>query len=336
MERKPPMSGRVVPHLLVPAARALGSLAVFALPFPLVALVVSAFLPAPAFGPARAWAGTEGTTGLNFLRLGVGARAAAMGDAFTSIAKDASAVYWNPAGLAAAAGTSATLMHNEYLQDVRHEYAGLGFRSGDHGFGFAVSGMYTNDLDGRDVQGNKTPDFGFYDLALSGAYGLSVREGFRVGATVKYLREQIDDETASGVAFDLGTQFDTGVAGLTLGAGVRNVGGKMKFVEDEFDLPMMLQGGASWGRPVGGTVGNLLLAADVLVPRDGDTSVRLGSELSYRDFSSISVGYRSSLDNENVSFGLGAWKNTFRVDYAYVPFSSDLGSAHRVSLSRHW
>jgi hypothetical protein len=227
-------------------------------------------------------------------------------------------------------------MHNEYLQDVRHEYAGIAFGGDKQGLGFAVSGMYTNNLDGRDVTGNKTPDFGFNDIAITGAYARAIRSNVRLGGAVKYLREEIDNESATGVAFDLGLQLDTSVDGLSVGAGVRNVGGKMKFIDDEFDLPMIFQGGASWARPVGGKVANLLLAADLLVPKDGNTSVRVGSELSYRDFSSISVGYRSNLDNEDVSFGLGAWKNAFRVDYAYVRFSADLGSAHRVSLSRHW
>ena len=40
-----------------------------------------------------------GTTAAKFLHMNVGSRAVGMGGAFTSIANDASAMYWNPAGL---------------------------------------------------------------------------------------------------------------------------------------------------------------------------------------------------------------------------------------------
>ncbi len=41
----------------------------------------------------------KGTTGATFLKLGAGARAIGMGSAFTGLSDDASAIYWNPAGL---------------------------------------------------------------------------------------------------------------------------------------------------------------------------------------------------------------------------------------------
>ena len=42
-----------------------------------------------------------GTSAANFLRIGIGARALAMGGAFVAVADDPTAAYWNVAGLAA-------------------------------------------------------------------------------------------------------------------------------------------------------------------------------------------------------------------------------------------
>ena len=75
------------------------------------------------------WAQTKsheaaGTTGLNFLKIGVGGRPAGMGEAFVAVADDASALYWNPAGLARLTSPEAIAMHNEWFQGMRYEYLG--------------------------------------------------------------------------------------------------------------------------------------------------------------------------------------------------------------------
>ena len=46
----------------------------------------------------------------------------------------------------------------------------------------------------------------------------------------------------------------------------------------------------------------------------------------------LRFGYRSGWDNQNVSAGIGVKAGQFRLDYAFVPFYSDLGETHRVSL----
>ena len=58
------------------------------------------------------YAQTGADVGMSYLKIGVDARASAMGDAYTSLAEDAAATYWNPAGLANASSNSIILMHN--------------------------------------------------------------------------------------------------------------------------------------------------------------------------------------------------------------------------------
>ncbi|MCK4591632.1 MAG: hypothetical protein KAT86_07740, partial [Candidatus Latescibacteria bacterium] len=70
-------------------------------------------------------ASSNGNNGMLFLKIGIGARAAAMADAFTAAAQGQSACYWNPAGLVETQGRSALFMHTQWLQGIRHEYGGV-------------------------------------------------------------------------------------------------------------------------------------------------------------------------------------------------------------------
>jgi hypothetical protein len=84
--------------------------------------------------------------GLTFLKIGVGARATAMGSAQAAVAADATSLYWNPAGLALVDGWDFHVSHNEWFQDIRQEYVGVARRWGNHGFGAAFSGLYMSEL----------------------------------------------------------------------------------------------------------------------------------------------------------------------------------------------
>ncbi|MFQ5602807.1 MAG: hypothetical protein ACE5HS_06020 [bacterium] len=70
--------------------------------------------------PAQDYAGQAG----EFLRWGVGAKALGMGRAFTSISDDASALYWNPAGLSALSriGGSFMFMHIPLQEGASFNY----------------------------------------------------------------------------------------------------------------------------------------------------------------------------------------------------------------------
>ncbi|MBU2531062.1 MAG: UPF0164 family protein [Elusimicrobia bacterium] len=59
-----------------------------------------------------------GTTSADFLNLPIGARAAAMGGAYTAISEDASAIYWNPAGLVQISKLSVIFMRTAYVADI--------------------------------------------------------------------------------------------------------------------------------------------------------------------------------------------------------------------------
>jgi long-subunit fatty acid transport protein len=73
-----------------------------------------------------------GTTAAQFLKIGVGARGTAMAGAVSAVIDDASALYWNPAGLLELSRLSLHATHTKWIADIDHEYAGLVVPVGDN------------------------------------------------------------------------------------------------------------------------------------------------------------------------------------------------------------
>jgi len=282
---------------------------------------------------ARDAAAAAGETGFAFLKLGVGARPMGMGSAYVAIADDATATYWNPAGLASLTGTQITAMHNEWIQDFRQEFVAVGTKLGPGVVGFSFGGFYTSELEERDDTGVLTGHFGFNDVAMTGAYGLNLASGLDVGLSARYLREMIDVEDATTFAFDLGAKYRIGESGFTLGAAVQNLGGDPTLVVEKIPLPTTVRAGAAFGRALNSLHGKGTLTAEVRKVRSEDARFHLGGEFDYKDRVAFRVGGKFGYDEEDLSFGLGFTQSRIRFDYALVPLSSDLGTTHFFSLS---
>ena len=290
-------------------------------------------------GPAQA--ADPGLTVLTFLKLGTGARPAALGDAYVSVVQDAGATYWNPAGLLGIQRNDALGSHNEWIQDLRHEYATVATRRGNHAVGLSFIGLYTSDIESRDETGQFIGHFGFSNTAFGLSYAYRVSEDLGLGGTARYVRESLvgtvdGDLTLSGMAFDLGATWDTPMEGVRAGAVVRHLGGQMSYNFDgaqSFDLPTARQAGASYRRT--DPRGVLTVSADFLGSRGEDASFLFGVEYLYQAQFMLGAGYKSGLDNEDVSFGVG-YLTAVRVHYAFTPIHNDLGSSHRISLGYSW
>jgi hypothetical protein len=278
-------------------------------------------------------ANSDEITGLAFLKIGVGARAAAMGSAQVAVASDATSLYWNPAGLALVEGWNLHLSHNEWFQDMRYEFLAAAKKWGRHGLGVSFSGLYMDELQRYDAEGRFLGHFGFYDIAVTGGWGMSVKPGVYVGSSVKMLVEQIDDMSAKGLAVDIGTRCETPVRNLSVGAGIFNVGPKMKFDVEEFNVPRIISCGAAYALPVRSWSGDILVAADLVSYRGEDIKAHVGAEYNFKNLASVAVGYKFGYDVEGFSAGAGVSRGALTLGYAYSPIGSALGDAHRVSLS---
>lgn len=299
-------------------------------------LVAALALPVPAH------AADPGLTVLSFLKLGAGARAASLGEAYVAVSDDAASTYWNPAGLLQIEHNDILGAHNEWIQDLRHEFVAFGARRGKHAVGLSFMGLYTDDIQSRDETGQITGSFGFSNSAFSGSYAFQAADRVGLGATVRYARESIigapeGDNTLSGFAFDFGGTWDTPMDGLRAAVAVRNLGGQFSYDFEgaqSFDLPTTIQAGVAFRR-ADARGGGLTLSGDVISARGDDTSLRVGAEYAYRGQFLLGAGYKTGLDNENVSFGVG-YDNNIRVNYAFTPVYSDLGNSHRIALGYGW
>ena len=272
-------------------------------------------------------------SGYAFLKVGVGARAMGMGSAYVALANDPTALYWNPAGLAGAEGAQLIVMHNEWIQDFRQEFAGVSRQMGKGAAGFGVSGFYTSEMEKRDDVGNLVGHFGFNDFAFTGAYAHQLPKGGAGGLAVKFIREMIDQETATAVAVDLGGRLPLGSSGVSLGAAVQNMGGDARFRTESFSLPRTVRAGAAITRPISAVEGNGTLSAEFRKVKGEDSRFQVGGELGLKGHVALRAGAKFGYDEESMSFGLGLIQRRFAFDYALVPLSSNLGTTHFVSVS---
>src|SRR5258708_19275627 len=81
-----------------------------------------AWTPAGVRVSSPVMAGGPGSTTGELLKIPLGARAIGMGEAFTALADDSSALYWNPAGLSLMNQKEATFMHSSLIEGIHYEH----------------------------------------------------------------------------------------------------------------------------------------------------------------------------------------------------------------------
>jgi len=212
----------------------------------LVLGLICLLLPSTAAGQAKV-----GTTGAQFLELGVSARAMGMAEAFTAVADDISAVYYSPAGLVSLYGKEAMFTYINMPADVGYGFGAVGFPLESIGgvLGVAVSALTSGEMtettyeDGQQVGTGRT--FAYNDFAASVSYGRYLTDRFSVGFTVRYIGEYTHDYSASGWSADVGTNYDTGFRGFKIGMSITNFGPDMKFITNSYPLPINFKFGGS-------------------------------------------------------------------------------------------
>ncbi|MCL2389997.1 MAG: PorV/PorQ family protein [Endomicrobia bacterium] len=279
-----------------------------------------------------------GTSGAAFLKLGAGARAAAMGGAFTS-AQDYSSdgIYWNPAKLAYNTKKDLTLMYSSYFEDISYGWTAFSMPTGYGVFGAAVQYLSYGNIMGRDTDGFETSDFSPYDLAvyLSYARGHKFDDSSNLGygVNLKYVYSKIEN-SASAFAFDAGAVYTLKDNLTSFGAVLQNMGTTLKYNEESESLPLMFKIGAS--RII---YEDFLVSWDIIFPSDNNIFLALGGEYKIQAAEETDIFLRAGYDGKskdvpgfsgfNAGFGVKYLDYVF--DYAFSPYG-DLGSVHRVSI----
>lgn len=282
---------------------------------------------------------SAGTTGFSFLKVGVGARAAALGGAYTTISGDLESTAWNPAGLYDVGDRAAAVSLTSYLVDTEAGFLSVAQPAGNRMWALSINYFTYGDLTRTDEDGQVDGTFGAFDVAtgLTAAQPLW-GDRLTVGATAKWIYSGIDDFTSDAIAIDLGVLADGPVPGMTLGASLSNVGSVRSGFTDGYEdsLPVLMRAGISH-RPAHFPL-PMLLAADVTLPNDNDPYFTFGAELTLAGGLTVRPGYsmqQSGLDGDEalgLSAGAGLDLGGMRFDYAFSSFPA-LGDVHRVSLS---
>ncbi|MEO0081102.1 MAG: PorV/PorQ family protein [candidate division WOR-3 bacterium] len=329
--------------------------------------VLLAFLVIPAYGLFT----KIGMAGMSFLKIGVG-RSTGMGDAFVAVADDATAAYWNPAGLALVPGRQALVNHIDWIADINHEFVSVVLPTTSGSFGFNVTALTMGEMEETTIEDYQGTGFMFTgtDLAFGASYARMITEKLAFGLSAKVLSEKIWDVSATGAAFDLGIHYNTGWRNLRLAMAIANFGPDMAFhgsqlnfthdpgwewpwtrepipgtyLTENFSLPVVFRFGVAYDFLDDGN-SRLTAAADLNHFNDVNEKVNLGLEYNYRVLTAR-AGYIVNTDmsyGEDIGFrtGLSAGiglklrpAETFGLgfDYSYRDLAR-LGGSHRLTLA---
>ncbi|MCH7972521.1 MAG: PorV/PorQ family protein [Bacteroidetes bacterium] len=311
-----------------------------------------------------------GTTAAKFLSIGIGPRANGMGGAFTSVANDISALYWNPAGIAELTQNEAMFTYTSIFKDldINLNYFAFVIPTEDWGnFGLSVTAL---DYGKMEVTTELFPEgtgetFSVASYAFGLSYAKNITEWFAAGITIKYITEGIFNSSANGLAFDVGTVFKTPFFGIKFASIITNYGSKMQMSGDDllirhdadptrrgnnetvdafyktdlFELPLKLQIGIS--KDFQFLEGQrLTIAVDATHPNDNSEYANIGGELSFLDnLVSLRGGYKGLFLEDNqegltLGVGLNYVLGVFAVgvDYSYQEFEF-LSYIHSFSVS---
>ena len=283
-------------------------------------------------GPAlRLYAGA-GTEAAPFLKIDAGARAAALGGAFSAIADDASSVFYNPAGPGFMTNDDIMLSHNEWIAGLKNEhFAYVHPQSARLTFFTGLNLLISPAMDKYDISGVKTGSFFAGDGALSAGAAWAFTDSFCGGLAAKGVYQQADKEKACAYAADLG--FVKKYEYLKLGLAVQNLGTPLKLYKESFDLPLTFRGGAAY------RLNDMFWLAADAVQTGGGLVFAGGAEgelvVTPTETVFARAGYKSGRSRNagaGISAGVGLKSGELRFDYAFAPFG-DLGDSHRLTVS---
>jgi hypothetical protein len=305
-----------------------------------------------------------GSSGSVFEKLGVGARAAGMGGAFSALADDISALYWNPAGVARLKGINAAATYTAWYAGINHNFIGAVLPISDrYRFGISLIVLDNGSLNKSTIQ--KDVNAGTYN-ANDLAFGLTLAGGltdrFSFGATIKYIRSTILDLSADGIAFDAGSLYQTDFYHMKISLALTNLGPERNFqgnslsivaqdnsinstsrgldallVTSSFSLPLSFRIGVGTDVFQGEMEDQKLnVGFDFAAHSDGPETYNIGGEYVWNDMIALRAGY--GFNQDQLGLGLGAgfkYKSEDflgTIDYS-INTTKNFGLINRLSIS---
>ncbi len=275
-----------------------------------------------------------GTTTGDLLKIPIGARAIGMGEAFTAMADDSSALHWNPAGLSRMQQKEASFMHSSLTEGIHYEHLAFTAPGDSYAVGANFSYLGYGDIAGYDNSGVATGNIDAYSYVANVGISHSFTPALSLGVSGGLIRQKLDQDAANTFAVNTGALYELPFhpleANYRLGLALQNLGPGLKFVSERSPLPRRYK--------VGAAIENikqwpLNFTTDVTLPNDNDAYVSLGSEYWFKEIIALRLGYAGSNDEgQGVRVGVGLKYMGFMFDYAYAGLG-DFGATNRIGIS---
>ncbi|MTI87963.1 MAG: UPF0164 family protein [Balneolaceae bacterium] len=332
-------------------------------------ILIAVFVFAGGNYQAQAQLSKVGTSAAEFLRIPVGARSSAM-SAMTATVNDASAMFWNPAGLANVQNNEVMIEYTDWFLDLNHSYVGLAVPTKKGVAGISVVALSMGEFEETTVQaqGKTGRNFNAYSVSLGASYAQYLIPEFTIGGSIKFIYEKIFNSSASTVAFDVGTIYTTPFDDIKFGVSITNAGSKLQLDGDDllipsdpdpdgegnyepdakratnaYNIPLMLKLGLAWDA-VDNKNMRATLTLDGNSPSNNVQSISVGGEiglLNDRVMIRGGVPYIGQDDKtEKFNAGLGfdyKLENNFRlgINYSYHSYKY-LSDVNKISLQIHF
>ena len=296
-----------------------------------------------------------GTSSGAFLKIGVGARAVALGESYVAVANDPSTIYWNPAGLASLQRQEVEFSHVDWPADIHYEHAAWVVPSRRFGGSFAVQfGVLATELDETtELQPIVTGrSFLYSDMVAGVAYALRWTDKLLVGFGLKYVHEDLGSDVGGPVTnaplVDMGSIYYLGYGSVRIAVSLTNFGpalqpggdytspttGEVRSY-DSFDPPIMFRYGLAF-EPIENAHQRLTTSFEVAQPADNAQRVKIGAEWTWQHLLALRTGYDFNADELKYAAGAGLYigvgEKQGTVDYAFTDGGA-LGAINRLSLS---
>lgn len=275
----------------------------------------------------------QNNSGLAFLKIDTDARAASMAGSYTALTNDASAAFYNPAGLNLAESQSFLAMYNDWFWDLSHSYAAIQIANGEHSLALSFNYQQSPGVEIRDEQPTEKPagttDPFYFAAAIS--YATTCYNEWNVGLTAKYLFEKSYLNSAPGIAFDFGIIKEEIFDFTDFGFAVHNLGKMAALKNESTPLPLMIQTGLALKLP------DLYGESFVFTPgiqwiKSEKTYLKMGMEFHLNEYIHLRGGLKNGNEDILWATGFGLNFGKVNVDYAYAPLDYNLGTSNRISL----
>jgi len=309
---------------------------------------------------ASSWAETSDVPRFNFLLIEPGVRPGGLGKAFTGLADDVNASFYNPGGLALQEKNGITVMHEPRgtadLKDIFYDYVAFAYRTGKYGT-LCADVIYSDvgKIEKKDDEGRTLGYMHVYSAAPSVFWSYPLRANLGVGAGITYAYEHLTDQPGGvdqQILYNGGVLYKTPLKGLSGGLAFTNLGtnktGK-RFDEEEREIEV------SWAPPRSARLGlaynvlsndlnDLTVAADAskllmnfnehLNDELGQGVYSGGAEYVYAKMVAVRAGYYRDLWGviNGLTLGFGFAYKGLAFDYARVPEGELFKDRHRFAV----